>query len=291
MAATSPGHAPRVRPVAGQDRRLSRLLKAFGYGLPPDGLPSDGRAWLIEEGSAPLGYAIALPAPGLPGVYDLEGAILPARRRQGVGRLLLAAVRADLSGGPARQLSVPVDSLRSPAACFLLAQGFRVGHVEWQLILDEPAGLPAFALPAGFTFQTYPLADTMPLFRRLYEQAFAGLAWFQPYADDREVAAELADADDLLYLAHGAELVGFAWLRYSAEEAAQVEPIGLIPAYQGRGLGRLLMLGALQRLAAQGAERCLVSLWEENRRAMNLYLRLGFRRHRPRTFLALELAP
>jgi mycothiol synthase len=278
-----------VEAVRPNSLRLAPVLRALGRDPAIHASSAGGLAWLLSEAGEAVGCALVHPVPGLPGLYELQGGILPGRRRQGLGRYLLKSLLADLARSPVRRLTAVVSSTGSPAARFLLAQGFFVEHHEWLLVRADLSALPEPALPPGFGWRTYERETTVPLFRRLYEASFSGLAWHQPYADDGEVAAELAEAGDLLYLNHGPEPVGFAWLRPPENGEAQIEPLGLVPAYQGRGLGRTLLIGALRRLSERGVRRALVGLWADNERALGLYRKLGFRRRHRRTFLALDL--
>ena len=47
-------------------------------------------------------------------------------------------------------------------------------------------------------------------------------------------------------------------------------------AFQGRGIGRMLMDEALRHLRLAGAERVFLQVWEENERAVRLYESYGF---------------
>ena len=76
-----------------------------------DRLESGGRAWVAARGRRFAGYALIDPLPGLPGVYDLSGGIVPARRRQGLGTQILRHVQdAGRELGVGR-LSCRVESL------------------------------------------------------------------------------------------------------------------------------------------------------------------------------------
>lgn len=248
-----------------------------------------GRAWIMSRGQAIAGYASIMPAPGLPGLYDLDGFIAPAYRRRGLASHLLATVVERLAGGPVRQLSYPSPNVESPAARFLLKNGFFIEHEERRLVLDDLSSLPAVDLERGFSLLTLARRQAIVHFRQLYQASFSGLAWYQPYEDDREVARDLEDAGDLLFLARGRRPIGFLWLRWLDLGSAEIEPVGLLPAYRGRGLGRQLVLAGLRRAAGQGAERVWVGAWLSNTVALALYRQLGFRTAESKLYLAYDL--
>ena len=69
---------------------------------------------------------------------------------------------------------------------------------------------------------------------------------------------------------------GFALLRCAADEA-EVLTLAVHPAWQGRGIGRRLMEGALRELYARRIERLFLEVDEGNAPAIRLYERLGFK--------------
>ncbi len=82
------------------------------------------RVWVLARGRRLAGYAAVEPLPGLPGVYDLSGGVVPARRGRGLGGRLLAHVAAQAPALGARELSARVERLEDEAAVFLLRRGF-----------------------------------------------------------------------------------------------------------------------------------------------------------------------
>jgi len=83
-------------------------------------------------------------------------------------------------------------------------------------------------------------------------------------------ASKLADA-----AAVAPAVVGFAEVRLVLDEA-EVLALAIAPAWQGQGLGRLLLQQVLAQLRAQGCLRCLLEVRRSNLRAQRLYLQAGF---------------
>ena len=237
-------------------------------------LSSGGRGWLVDVAGEPAGYALLSPVPGLPGVFQLEGALLPRFRRQGLGSALLPRLLALLP--PGWRIEVPLPD-QAPAGQFLTRCGFQPGHVECLLHHALPPLPPAPAWPDGAGLQRLARDPAAAAFVPLYDAAFAPHPWYQPYTVD-EAAALLDHPQDLWFLHVDGRRCGFAWLRREAEGRVTVEPLGIVPTRQGQGWGRLLLQSVLAALAEEGATGVAIGAWEANRPALALYERLGFTR-------------
>ena len=250
-----------------------------------------GRAWIVRHEGAIAGYGATAPTPGLDGLYEVDGFIAPALRRRGLATSLLRAMTGDLASGGACQIYHPLASTDSPAGRFLQAQGFYTEHEETCLSHDDPGSLPPAEFGDSYELRSLSRAQAINWFRRLYRASFEGHPWYQPYESDDEVDADLVDADDLLFLAHQQTFIGFLWLRWPEMTVAEIEPIGLSPAYQRRGLGRQLMLAAMERATQAGGRSVRIGTWSRNETAIRLYQRLGFKETGRRLFLAYDLIP
>ena len=71
------------------------------------------------------------------------------------------------------------------------------------------------------------------------------------------------------------DLLGFAIYQQVLDEATLMN-IALRPAWQGRGLGCMLLQAVLQALEEAGVRRCLLEVRESNAPAIALYHKHGF---------------
>lgn len=246
-----------------------------------------GDVWVLEAAGELVAYATIAPVPGLSHIGELGLCVTPAQRRRGYGSRLLAHVLAALAETAMHQVSYSVADLTSGAASFLRAQGFFVEHEEC-VLRRSLAALPSSNCPAGSRLRTLQRREAIPLFCRLYDQSFRGLPWYQPFTQD-EVASTLAAADDLLFLQQDDELAGATWLQTEGGTLGIIEPIGVLPAYQGRGLGRCLLVEAMRRLAQRGLATAQIGTWCNNARALRLYERLGFEQESKLSYMAYDL--
>jgi len=245
---------------------------------------------VIKIGREPVGYAQVMRIPGLDQHYELQGCINPKFRHQGLGSRLLASVLKELKERGVKKITHVVDKEPDPGPAFLLKRGFSIEHQEWIMELVDFSNLAAKAsLPVNFTFGAYPESDAISIFRDLYEQIFKDFPWYQPYESDTEVAEELADPEDILFLRYAQGDVGFCWLRQRDGQIGEIEPFGLVEQLRRKGLGEGLLLEGILRLQLKGVSRVQIGVWRENVTGINLYRKVGFRRIQTITHLGIEL--
>lgn len=247
----------------------------------------DGRVWVITIADKPIGYAAVLRVPGLPGLVEMEGFIAPHQQRQGWGSRLLAHVCQELSGSSVNQLSYATPTLDSPAARFLLKNGFFIEHEEWTM--EWSMVNSQWSMVNGqLSVDHFPRHTAVPLFCQLYPASFTGTPWDQPFTE-AEVADLLADSDDLHFLLKDGRAIGFVWVHRSKGEPVSLEPIGIIQEKQGQGYGRWLLQTVLQKLMNEGVTAVTLGVWANNSPAIHLYQSLGFRHISTLTYLARNL--
>lgn len=248
----------------------------------------------VVEGWA-VGYTAVTIVPGLPHLRVLQGFIAPAWQRQGLGSQLLQHLIQDLKlvskewGVETRlQLSYCIDDTESAVFFFLRQHHFFIEHEEQFLVLPSPPYPLAPALPEACRLQMHSRSQAVSQFIRLYDQSFGPHPWYQPYSHE-EVAALLYQPQDLLFLYCEEEPVGFVWVRMREEGVAEIEPVGVLGQWQGRGYGRFLLQSAIHRLASRGASQIHIGTWAKNIAAIHLYRSLGFQPDYTLTYLAYVL--
>jgi mycothiol synthase len=208
---------------------------------------------------------------GLPHLTAVSGGILPPYRRQGYGTTLLTAVITYLQ--PQQQaIALETNDWHSPAAQFARARGFLLEHEE--ICYERPADtppLPPLLVPDGFHIAPPQGKQSNTTFTGLYRRSFSPHPWFQPYDP-----SNLPPLNGMLFLYHGANPIGFAWTITHPDGVGQVEPLGVEPAYQGRGHGRVLLNAALHHLHRQTCHTYRIITWTTNQPARQLYESFGF---------------
>ena len=246
--------------------------------------------WVGEIAGEVMGYTAVSTVPGLPHVRVLRGFIAPQWQRQGFGTQLLQHLIENLrreirdwSVTGSLQLSQCTDDIESAVYHFLCHHHFFIEHQEHHMVL-QLTKYPSPHLP-NLTLVTLPRSQAISQFITLYDASFGPHPWHQPYTL-AEAAASLYAPQDLLFLYHLDEPIGFAWTKMLAAGEGEIEPIGIVPSWQGQGYGRFLLQTALHNLTRRAATRVRIGTWDSNKAAHHLYHSLGFKLDYTLTYLA-----
>jgi mycothiol synthase len=138
--------------------------------------------------------------------------------------------------------------------------------------------LPGPVTREGVTVRGYTPADAAEVLR-VNAAAFASHPE-QGGMDAANLAERMAeewfDPAGLLLAVDGDRLLGFHWTKQHSPQLGEVYVVGIDPAAQGRGLGKLLTLAGLHHLAARGVDEVLLYVESDNAPAVAVYAGLGF---------------
>ncbi|MBF6062257.1 mycothiol synthase [Nocardia terpenica] len=243
--------------------------------------PSAARHLPVLRDREVVGYANLVPAHGDHPAMA-EAVVDPRARGRGIGATLVSA--ALTAGG--RGARVWAHGNLAPARAVAGRLGLTMARELWQMkrSLATPE-LPELEVPGDLVLRTYagPSDDAEVL--RVNNAAFSwhpeqggwteadiavrrDSSWFDPAG--LFIAADPADPERIL---------GFHWTKVHYDEdppVGEVYVVGIDPAAQGRGLGRLLTLAGLRYLRGRGLGEVLLYTEADNTAAVHTYTRLGF---------------
>jgi mycothiol synthase len=205
------------------------------------------------------------------GQVDL--AVAPSARRHGLGgQLATAALAAE---GPVRAWSHGDH----PGAGHLAARhGLERVRELWVMRRPTSQPLPEPVVPDGLVLRSWRDGDEAELLR-VNAAAFAAHPE-QGAMDAANLAERMAeewfDPAGLIVATAGASIAGFHWTKQQSASVGEVYVVGIDPAWQGRGLGRLLTLAGLHHLAGLGVDEVLLYVESDNTAGTRLYGGLGF---------------
>lgn len=246
---------------------LTPALLAEKLDAEPPEAAASGYAALCDGAVAGWAFGVMRPCPDGPrGVVKML-AVAPAFRRRGIGAALLAAVEARIEGAGAATIrfgeSAPnylvpgVDERCGPLLRLLEGRGYaRIGDTV-NMTVDLAAD--AFATDAeeerlaaaGIAVRRAAAGDARSLEALL-------VAHWPPWLP--EVAAALSRRPAAVHVACGPEgaVVGFAAHDGNNVGTGWFGPMGTAPAWEGRGIGRVLLRRCLRDLCRQGLGRAVI---------------------------------
>lgn len=228
--------------------------------------------WVIRSGDTVAGFALARPSGS---TTEVDLVVAPEARGHGLGSALADAVLSRFPG--------PVSAWshgNHPAAAALAAsRGLSRARDLWVMrrplaTVPAPRDVPdvvvrpfepgrdeeAFLAVNAAAFAHHPEQGSMS--RSDLDERMAE-AWFDP------AGFFLAERDG--------ELLGFHWTKvHAAPPAGEVYVLGVSPAAQGIGLGKVLALTGLSYLRSRGLESVLLYVEADNAAAVALYEGIGF---------------
>ncbi|MCZ4553199.1 mycothiol synthase [Gordonia rubripertincta] len=239
----------------------------------------------VSSGDDVVGYANVQPSrDGEPAMIELV--VDPEHRQQGHGKRLLTTVLGQVEGD--RRIWAHGDL---PAAS-ALAEDMGLAPLRELLQLRRPLTdpLPDLLVPDDLVLRTYAGPTDDPEILRVNNAAFAWHpeqgGWSAEQIDER-TGSDWFDAAGVFLAFDAADpdrLLGFHWTKvHPAEgdtaELGEVYIVGVDPAAQGRGLGRILTLAGLHHLRDLGLGEVELYVEGDNTAALNTYNKLGFTRY------------
>ncbi len=232
-------------------------------------------AWVWEDGGQVVGLLLPDGAPG-----DAHLSLAPGARGL-LEAAMLDVAEAELAARDAEgraRMVVWADASAAELAELLGERGYRRSDVRerrWRGPIGPGRG--DVAPPAGYSIRA--LGDGLELLERCYA---SGLAFHD--GDLAVAAANREDASwyrrlqraplyrrdlDLVAVDEHGAIAGFATAWFDdVTRSALVEPVGVVPAHQRRGLGRALVSAAVDRAAHQGATTALVGGYDDASNAL-----------------------
>jgi mycothiol synthase len=218
--------------------------------------------------------------------------VRPDRRRQGIGRALVAAEIDGERGRGRHELLLGALPDDDAAKAFLAATGFAFHSTLWELHLPRDTAAAEPVWPAGHALRPLDRMRDLEPWIALFNAAFADHAT-PLQLDATSITAGFDDPafDDadtgLVEETATGELVGFCATAPIRRDGVVVEPgeiwtIGVRPDRQGSGLGRQLLRWGVRRLREIGVADVSLAVNGRNERALGLYESEGFVRSRTR---------
>ena len=240
---------------------------------------SGARTLIVAEHDDAIAGAV------LVGRGEFEFVVDPEFRRNGLGTILLDRI---LDGAEPHIAGWAHGD--HPASRILAARtGFEPARTLYQLRMPVPgpstdtASTSTDNVADGIVIDAFRPGIDDEAWVELNARVFAGHAEQGELAVD-DLRARMAepwfDANDFFVARHGDTLVAYNWLKIEGpDEPGEIYVVGVDEAYAGRGLGRILMQRAFDRLRTRTISTAALYVDADNAGAVHLYRSLGFTDH------------
>jgi mycothiol synthase len=152
------------------------------------------------------------------------------------------------------------------------------------LLVREDQEVPEAISPEGYNVKPMKAGRDEEVWCQVRNTSFANLLGnetpMNPEMVTKMIAAEDFIEGGAMILYHGEKPVGIvraAKDEYEDAPIVNIGPLAVIPEYQGRGLGRMLLREAISFSREKGYSRTILCVNAENERAKALYLQEGFK--------------
>ena len=205
---------------------------------------------------------------------DLSLVVRPTMRGRGLGTALLGRLETSYAGG------LTAWSHGNHPAAARLAAAYDWDRVRdlWVMRRSSSLPLPDLEVPAGVTIRSWRDGDADAIVA-VNAAAFAHHPE-QGAMDAANLARRMAepwfDPAGLLIAEDASGVLGFHWTKRHDDRTGEVYVVGVAPAAQGRGLGKVLTLAGLHHLVGAGVDEVLLYVESDNAPAVAVYSRLGF---------------
>lgn len=207
------------------------------------------------------------------GKFEVEFAVHPKHRRQGIGSRLIRQLQ------DRQPLVFWAHGNTEGAQAF--ARRYELNPVRTLYVFELPLlrEIPDTTVPEGMTLRTFDIERDAERWVELNSRVFAdhpeqGSVSREDF--DARVEQEWFDPEDFLVLEdESGEMIAYNWLK-RADGEAEIYVLGVSPDHGGRGLGTLLMNVALGYFKSLGYEKAILYVDDSNVAAVNLYRGLGF---------------
>jgi len=190
---------------------------------------------------------------------------------------LLTMVIKQARAAGAEQITVQVEGAGDVHDQMAAANSLRLEREILQLRRDLPA-----TEPWSLDVRPFRVNEDAAAWLEVNNRAFAWHPDQRDFTLDRLLAKEAEpwfDPDGFLLHEVEGQLAGFCWTKIHADERpalGEIFVIGVDPAFQGRGIGRPLVLAGLDWLARRGLRNGILYTESSNAGAITMYEKLGF---------------
>ncbi len=208
------------------------------------------------------------------GHWAAEIVVAPEHRRGPVARVLIESLREE-SG----QTPITLWARAPYVAAAARAAGWQPKRVLLEMRTSLPIGCEDSTLE-DFKVATFRVGADEGAWLNANNAAFAGHPENGSMTRrdlEHRIAQSWFDNKGFFLIWDGDDLAGSCWTKIHDDGVGEIYIVGVVPAWEGRGLGRSLVCRGLEYLAAERhLSRAKLFVEADNERAVSLYESMGF---------------
>ena len=237
------------------------------------------------DGDTLIGY-IGIGNFGGPGTPpELNGMVHPDWRRQGVFQMLSDLAIGELKRQNIKSILLLCDRQSAAGQGFIEKTGAVYHHSEFEMYLRREAAAQGRAASGEITFQKATNKDAREVAR--HNAIYFGEERNAEYPPPAEGGADgsvkglmLPEEEEkngmtIYFALHGSQVIGKVHLQLTAGLGG-IYGLGVLPEYRGKGFGRAILMGGVEKLTEAGAKEIMLQVDTDNPNALHLYESCGF---------------
>ncbi|MCC5467573.1 GNAT family N-acetyltransferase [Pelosinus baikalensis] len=250
--------------------------------------------FMYFEGQQIIGYIGISSFGGTKTPIEVNGMVQPDYRRQGVFKILSELVIAEWKKRNSGSILLLSDRKSNSGQKFIKGTGAQYKHSEYEMYLKKDHLEPLQRKLCGITFRKATNADASEIARQnaiYFSDEFRG---FKNAPNDNEPGIVSAEAETVIpsegmvlpeeeekrgmtmYLAEkDQQIIGKVHLQLTSRIGG-IYGLGVLPEHRGKGLGRAILMMAIEKLEEMNASEVMLQVATENANALNLYKSCGF---------------
>lgn len=271
-----------------EDKTTLKLELDYKLGLTPENSKNPSiknvNEFMFFDGEEMIGYiGIVSFGEGIP--LEVNGMVRPECRRQGVFTKLSELAIAEWKRRNSGSILLLSDRKSNSGQNFIKRTGAQYKHSEYEMYLQEVNLQPIQGQLCGITFRKATNADTREIARQnaiYFNNEFQDL---KNTSNDNEMLMPtegmmLPEEEEkrgmTIYLVEkDKQIIGKVHLQLISGIGG-IYGLGLLPEQRRKGIGRAILLMAIERLKEGKAREIMLQVATENANALNLYTSCGF---------------
>lgn len=248
--------------------------------------------FMYYDGQQLIGYIGICSFGGLGASIEVNGMVHPEYRRQGVFKTLSELVTAEWRRRNSGSMLLLSDRKSNSGQKFIEGTGAEYKHTEYEMYLKEGNSQPLQRQLCGITFRKATNTDAREIalqnaiyFSDIFENSQNTPKDSEPEGTSTKplipnegmiLPEEEEKRGMTIYLAEkDQQIIGKVHLQLSSGIGG-IYGLGVLPEHRGEGLGRAILMLAIEKLKEANASKVMLQVEAENANALNLYKSCGF---------------